>query len=272
MLVARVADSIASRPGDPFAGGLSRGHAVARPPDEPAAGTLAGRVARVPKCPARLPLMRRSLRLLSILMLAALAVPLVPFLALGTRLDRMAAEWLDPPPSAPLVAAIETGLLAADLLLPVPSSMVATLGGARLGVAVGTACAWLGMTVGAAAGWWLGRRAGGRALDGLDPDERETLRRQERTAGPLLVVLTRPLPLVAEAAALAAGAAGMDGRSFLLAAASGNLPIAFSWSLIGAMGSRGDALEWAMIWSLVLPVASAWLVLGRRLRSPRPGL
>jgi len=216
--------------------------------------------------------MRRSLRLLSVLMLLAVAVPLVPFLAFGTRLDRIAAGWLDPPPSAGVVAGLEVGLLAADLLLPVPSSMVATLGGARLGVVWGTACAWLGMTAGAAAGWWLGRLVGGRALDGLDPDERETVRRQERLMGPLLVVLTRPLPLLAEAAALGAGAAGMDRRTFLLAAASGNLPIAFTWSLIGAIGSSNDSLQWAMIWSLIVPVASAWLMMGRRLQTPRHGI
>ena len=205
-------------------------------------------------------------------MLLAVAVPLVPFLTFGTRLDRIAAACLDPPPSAGVVAALELGLLAADLLLPVPSSMVATLGGARLGVVAGTACAWLGMTAGAAAGWWLGRLAGGRALDGLDPDEREVVRGQERLMGPLLVVLTRPIPLLAEAAALAAGAAGMERRTFLLAAASGNLPIAFTWSLIGAIGSSNDSLQWAMIWSLTVPVASAWLLMGRRLQTPRHGI
>ena len=216
--------------------------------------------------------MHRPLRLILMLALLAVAVPLVPFLAFGTRLDHAVAGWLDPPPAPQVLAAIEVGVLAADLLLPVPSSMVATLGGGHLGVVIGTACAWLGMTAGAAAGWWLGRLVGGRALDGLDPDERETVRRQGRLMGPLLVVLTRPLPLLAEAAALGAGAAGMDRRTFLLAAASGNLPIAFTWSLIGAIGSSNDSLQWAMIWSLIVPVASAWLMMGRRLQTPRHGI
>jgi uncharacterized membrane protein YdjX (TVP38/TMEM64 family) len=203
--------------------------------------------------------MRRMNRLLAAMLLAAVAVPLVPFLAFGTRLDRLVAAWLDPPPSAAVVAALEVAVLAADLLLPVPSSMVATLGGAQLGILAGTACAWLGMTAGAATGWWLGRLAGSRALERLEPGERRTLEDQERRLGPLLVVLTRPLPLVAEAAALVAGGSGMPLRDFLPAAASGNLAIALVWSAAGAVGQSADSLPVALVWSLVIPVALAWL-------------
>ena len=83
--------------------------------------------------------MRRATRLLVLLTLAAIAVPLVPFLLFGTRLDRLVAHWLDPMPAPPVLAMLEVGVLAVDILLPVPSSMVATLGGAELGLALGTA-------------------------------------------------------------------------------------------------------------------------------------
>ena len=214
--------------------------------------------------------MHRPIRVLLILALVAVAVPLVPFLAFGTRLDHLVASWLDPLPAPPVLAAIEVGVLAADLLLPVPSSMVATLGGAQLGVVVGTACGWLGMTAGAMVGWWLGRTAGAASLSRLTLDERERLARQQRRFGPLAVVLTRPLPLVAEAAALMAGAAGMGCREFLLAAGSGNLAIALVWSLAGALGRQADSLQWVLVGSLAVPVAITWLVLRRNLQtSPR---
>jgi uncharacterized membrane protein YdjX (TVP38/TMEM64 family) len=212
--------------------------------------------------------MRRPLRLLLILALAAVAVPLVPFLVYGTRLDHAVARLLDPLPSPPVLAAIEMGVLAADLLLPVPSSMVATLGGAQLGIALGTLCAWIGMTIGSMAGWWLGRSAGGRALAGLADDERERLLGQQRRYGPLAVVLSRPLPLVAEAAAIMAGATGMGWREFLLAAGSGNLAIALVWSIAGAMGRDADSLQWMLIGSLVVPVVITWLVLRRNMQTP----
>jgi uncharacterized membrane protein YdjX (TVP38/TMEM64 family) len=208
--------------------------------------------------------MHRTLRLLLLLTLAAVAVPLVPFLLFGTRLDAVVAGWLDPPPPATVLAALEVGVLAVDLLLPVPSSMVATVGGATLGVALGTACAWLGMTAGAIAGWWLGRAAGSRGLAGLDAIDRAALERQERRLGPLLIVLTRPLPLVAEAAALVAGAAAMPFREFLAAAAGGNLAIAFAWSLAGALGREADSLQWVLVASLALPVVLAIVAMRRR--------
>lgn len=208
--------------------------------------------------------MRRTTRLLLALTLAAVAVPLVPFLLFGTRLDTLVASWLDPRPTAAVLAALEVGVLAADLLLPVPSSMVATLGGAELGIMVGTACGWLGMTIGSLAGWWLGRMAGSRPLAGLEPAERAALERQQRRLGPLLVVLSRPVPLVAEAAALVAGGSGMRLRDFAAAAAAGNLAIAFAWSLAGALGAQADSLQWVLLVSLVVPVTAAWLVARRR--------
>jgi uncharacterized membrane protein YdjX (TVP38/TMEM64 family) len=208
--------------------------------------------------------MRRATRLLVLLTLAALAVPLVPFLLFGTRLDRLVADWFDPRPAPAVLALLEVGVLAADILLPVPSSMVATLGGAELGIALGTLCAFLGMTAGSLAGWWLGATAGARALARLDVADREALERRQQRLGPLLVVLTRPLPLVAEAAALVAGGTGMTLRDFLPAAASGNLAIALVWSAAGALGRSADSLPLALVWSLVIPVALAWLAVRRR--------
>jgi membrane protein DedA with SNARE-associated domain len=212
--------------------------------------------------------MHRPLRLILMLTLLAVAVPLVPFLAFGTRLDHAVAGWLDPPPAPQVLAAIEVGVLAADLLLPVPSSMVATLGGAHLGVVIGTGCAWLGMTAGAMLGWWLGHTAGAASLSSPTLAEQERLTRQQRRFGPLAVVLTRPLPLVAEAAALMAGASGMSWRDFLIAAGSGNLAIALVWSLAGALGRQADSLQWVLIGSLAVPVAITWLLLGRTLQTP----
>jgi uncharacterized membrane protein YdjX (TVP38/TMEM64 family) len=216
--------------------------------------------------------MRRPLRLLLGLTLLAVAVPLVPFLLVGTRLDHAVAAWLDPPPSPPMLAAAEVAILAVDVFLPVPSSVVATLGGARLGVVTGTLMAWLGMTLGAFAGWGLGRVAGGRIVARLDAEARQSLAEREARLGPLLIVLTRPLPLLAEAAAILAGASGMPARTFATGAAVGNLAIAFAWSLIGRLGAQADALQWVVIWSLVLPVAVVWAWMRTRLQSPSRGV
>jgi 3-dehydroquinate synthase len=199
--------------------------------------------------------MHRTLFLLLLLTLAAVAVPAVPWAIWGTRLDRAVADWLDPLPPAPVLAGLEIGVLAADILLPVPSSLVATLGGAALGVVPGTACAWLGMTAGALAGWALGRVAGG-TLAAIDPADRLRLDRERRRLGPFLVVLSRPLPLVAEAVALLAGGTRMP--------AGGNVAVAAAWSIAGSVGGRGETLPAVLAAALVIPVAGAWLVARRR--------
>jgi uncharacterized membrane protein YdjX (TVP38/TMEM64 family) len=208
--------------------------------------------------------MRTATRLLSLLTLAAIAVPLVPFLVFGTRLDHIVADWLDPRPPPFWLATAEIGILTIDFLLPVPSSVVATLGGAELGLVTGTLCGWMGMTAGAVAGWWLGRVTGGRTLASLEAGERMALERQQRRLGPLLVVISRPLPLVAEAAAILAGATAMPLARFLPAAAAGNLAIAFAWSLAGAVGARADAMQWVLLAALAIPVAAALVVVPRQ--------
>lgn len=215
------------------------------------------------------PFMRRPLSILLALTALAVAVPLVPFLAFGARLDHAVAAWLDPPPPPAVLAATEVGILAADILLPVPSSLVATLGGAQLGIVVGTACGWLGMTLGSLAGWGLGWMLGRGALARLDDETRSSLVAGEQRLGPVLVVITRPLPLIAEAAAIMAGAAAMPVRSFLAAAASGNLAIALAWSVAGALGRGSDSLQWILVWSLIVPVTLTWAWLRTRGR-PAP--
>lgn len=225
-------------------------------------------------------LMRSSLPVLLVLTPLAVAVPLVPFFAFGTRLDHAVSAWLDPPPSPAVLAMAEVGILAFDILLPVPSSLVATLGGAQLGIAMGTACAGLGMTLGAIAGWGLGRVLGRTAVSRLDDDARASLAacgtsHLHRGAGagfhsvlgPVLIVITRPLPLIAEAAAIMAGAAAVPFRAFLAAAISGNLVIAFAWSVAGACGREGGHLQWMLIWSLIVPVALTWLWIRMRVQS-----
>ncbi|MFM8735640.1 MAG: VTT domain-containing protein [Pirellulales bacterium] len=212
--------------------------------------------------------MSPTVRLLVMLIALAVAVPVVPWLLVGTRLDHAVAAWLDPPPPPAILAAAEVGVLAADILLPVPSSLVTTLGGASLGIAMGTLCGWLGMTAGSFAGWSLGRITGGRALARLDGQDRVALAARQRRYGPLLVVATRPLPILAEAAALVAGATGMPARVFLAAAAASNLAIAFAWSLAGALGRDADSLQWVVVGSLAVPALVAAVIAARR---PRDG-
>jgi uncharacterized membrane protein YdjX (TVP38/TMEM64 family) len=206
----------------------------------------------------------RTVRLLLALAASAIAVPVIPWMLWGARLDHAVADWLDPLPPPAVLAAAEIGVLAADIILPVPSSLVATLGGASLGVAVGTLCGSVGLTIGSLAGWLLGRIAGRRSLEALDAHERAAVAERRRTLGPLLVVVSRPLPILAEAVALMAGAAGMTWSTFLAAAAPANGVIALAWSLAGAYGRNADSLQWVALAAVAVPAVIAAAVAAYR--------
>ncbi len=201
--------------------------------------------------------MPRAVRILTLGTLVAVAIPLVPLLIFGEHLDAVIAQFLDPPPAAGVVAAVEIGVLTADILLPVPSSLVTTLGGAVLGVGLGTLCGWLGMTLAALLGWGLGRLLGSRAVARLPAEEQAFVHQFRRRTADLLVILSRPIPLLAEAAAILVGGSGMPLRRFLPTAAAGNLAVALAWSLAGSLGREQEQLQWVLVLSLLVPLAVA---------------
>lgn len=153
------------------------------------------------------------------------------------------------------------GLLVADLLLPIPSTLVMS----ALGLAYG---AWLGGLYAAAgtmlAGLvayglsrWLGRPLA-RRLAG-----EEGLRRGEELferGGAWLVAGSRCLPILPEAVACLAGLHRMPFRTFLLALACGSVPTGFLFAAIGALGQAEPA--WALGLSVIFPVA-LWLAARR---------
>ena len=92
-------------------------------------------------------------------MIVVLAVPIVPFLIFGQeRMERALNEWREHPPPPMIVAGAVVGLLATDIFLPIPSSLVSTLAGWQLGAVGGTAASWIGMSLGAAIGFALARQ------------------------------------------------------------------------------------------------------------------
>ena len=91
-----------------------------------------------------------------LLITLVLAIPIVPFLLVGGQLMARFEAWFDPPPARSTLAALTVAVLASDVLLPVPSSVVGTVAGQQLGIVLGTAACWMGMSLGAVAAFALG--------------------------------------------------------------------------------------------------------------------
>lgn len=197
--------------------------------------------------------------------LSTLAMALL-FLALFGLVEALDVPLLtDPQPwlaSGGLAAALLCfALLVSDVLLPVPATLVMIAHGALFGVAVGTLLSLAGGLGAAAFGFALGRR-GGPWLHRLVPaDERQRADALLARWGELAVIVSRPVPILAESVAILAGTSPLSWGRFLLAAAAGYVPAAVLYALTGALAASLDSMP--LIFALVLAIAGLFWLLGR---------
>lgn len=171
------------------------------------------------------------------------------------------SDWMSRQGGA-AAAVAGVGLLVADVFLPVPSSLLMVAHGALFGILGGTLLS-LGGTLGATAlGFALGRR-GGRLLERLvSPSEKARADELLRKYGALAILVTRPLPLLAETVSILAGASPMGWGPMLLAAAAGSLPASLLYAITGAT-ARGFG-SGALMFAFVLVLAGVFWVVGRK--------
>ena len=165
--------------------------------------------------------------------------------------------WLEE--LGPLAALAGVALLVADVVLPVPSSVVMAVHGALFGVLGGAALSLVGSVGAAIFAFALGRRGAPVVERLVAARDRRRIDRQLARWGDLLVLVTRPVPIVAEVVAVVAGASSMSWTRLAIAAAIGSLPAAFLYALAGATASdRGSV---ALVFVFVLAVSGiAWLL------------
>jgi uncharacterized membrane protein YdjX (TVP38/TMEM64 family) len=198
----------------------------------------------------------------------ALLVPVIPFLSFGGWLEERVGEWLDPPPAPSVVALGTVAILSTDILLPIPSSAVSTVAGAQLGILPATAASWLGMTLGAVLGFGLARTFGRALAERLSSaDDLSQMDSLSQRYGAWILVVTRALPVLAEAAVLFLGATRLSWRQFLPPVMLSNLGIAAVYSVLGHFARSQGELPLALAASIALPVLAAtmarWLLPAR---------
>ncbi len=200
------------------------------------------------------PSAKRFRRLLLLLALVLL-VPILPFLLVEEPLQRGTAYLVEHPPSSQIVFWTVIGLLGTDVLLPVPSSLVSTLAGSQLPVGVAVLASWIGMNLGAAFGFVLARQLGRPLAERWSSpgDLRQTEDLCQRY-GSFFLVLTRALPILAEAAVLLVGLHRMSWRQFLPPIILSNLGIAVAYSLLGSYSADHHWLPAALAISVALPL------------------
>lgn len=204
---------------------------------------------------------------LLMLVLAILAVVIVPFLIWGARFDEVlsldgARAWLEKHGSWAWLAGVV--LIMADIVLPVPCTVVmsaigllygwwwggwiAAAGSMLAGMSAYALCRWLGRP---AALWIAGE---------------EGLRRGEEIfakGGGWLVALSRWTPVLPEAVACLAGLVRMPWRTFVVSLACGSLPLGFAFAAVGHLGQQHPGM--AVLLSGAVPIL-LWVIAGRLLK------
>lgn len=205
----------------------------------------------------------RSIFLAGLLTLAIV----LPFLLWGERAETWVAQFLRNESSLWLLAAAIFLLLAADIFLPIPSSVVATASGAFLGIGLGTIASAAGLTAGVLAGLLIGRRYGRPACRAfVGPQEYDRLERYFRSHGNLILVLMRPVPVLAEASVISAASLGVEIKSAMTYTTLANLGVAFAYACLGAWAAGRGTFILVFLTSLVPP---AIFFLGARLAAGR---
>jgi membrane protein DedA with SNARE-associated domain len=156
-----------------------------------------------------------------------------------------------------MVAATVFGLLAVDLLLPVPSSVVLSAAGMLADWQVVAAAGTGGMLTGNLIGYWVCRLAGRRAFEKfVKPEEARKFGKWLDRYGPAALVVSRLVPVMAETLSCMAGAARMHFGRFLAGLLIGTIPFAIFFAVLGKVVENPGLV---LIIALAVP-AAGWLV------------
>ena len=192
----------------------------------------------------------------SVVALFVFAVVIVPF-ALFEASILEAVNALTGSDTGRLAIALTVALLlASDVFLPIPSSVLATISGLSLGLGTGALVTWAGMQAGALIGYAIGRSAGTGAVAWfVGPAELERAARSHRRWGWFSLVASRAVPVLAESSVLLAGTVRMPMARFAWFTGASNAGVALVYAAVGAYAVEARAFMLAFAASVLLPGA-----------------
>ena len=190
----------------------------------------------------------------SLLVLSLLALILVPFFLFEKALLDLAERLLQTGRSQPATAVAVVVLMLADVVLPVPSSVVATASGMLMGLLPGAFVTWAGMQAGALLGYVLGSSAGVPVAvrlvgqEGLDHASR-----LQRRWGVWSLITARAVPVLAESSVVLAGITRMRLGRFAWLTGVSNAAISLVYAFVGARALETRAFLFAFVGSIGIP-------------------
>ena len=191
----------------------------------------------------------------AILWILLIGLVLLPFLLFEQQFNAFAEHITRSETSKWMVGGAIFGLLALDVFLPVPSSIVSTASGILLGFLLGAAVVWGGMMAGCLLAYAVGQRGSEATRRFIGAEGIAKASALMERYGDLTLVLCRPVPVLAEASVVFAGLVRTDYGRFLRLTATSNLGIAAGYAAVGAFSRSLDSYSFfiAFIGALLLP-------------------
>ena len=153
------------------------------------------------------------------------------------------------------------GLFIADILLPVPNTVLITALATWYGIFWGVVLGWIGLMLAGIVAYAIPWLLGVRFAEWLLGNERERVERFFSDSGMFAVACSRWLPLIHEAVSCFAGMARMRFSSYCLALACGTLPLSLAYASLVFL-SDNETIP--LVISVILPIP-IWFVAGRLL-------
>jgi uncharacterized membrane protein YdjX (TVP38/TMEM64 family) len=192
--------------------------------------------------------------------LVVLAIILFPFFVWEADLLELIKTFIEANRGWQIVSVLFIALLAADIVLPVPSSLVSTMCGTLLGFWSGLLVSWCGMTMGCLLGYVLGARAGRPAAAHLiGMAELERVEHAAERYGHWVLILFRAVPVLAEVSVVFAGISHIRAGRFITVTASSNLGISLVYAGIGSAAADAASFLLAFTGAILVP-GIAWFI------------
>ena len=193
------------------------------------------------------------------------ALVIIPFLIFEKQFEALGIWLAEGHASGWASAATIGALLALDVFLPVPSSIVSTGAGVLLGFWRGAAVIWIGMTVGCAIGYAFGARAAVAARKLVGDDGLARAATVMERYGAWALVVCRPIPVLAESSVVFAGLVRTPLGPFTWLTTLSNLGIAIAYAAVGAFSVQMQSFLLTFVAALALPgiamvAGKRWLV------------
>lgn len=148
-------------------------------------------------------------------------------------------------------------ILASDIILPVPSSIVMYINGYILGLWAGALVSFAGLLVGAVVGYHIGRWSS----KGFGIEKNERAQHILSTYGAVAILMSRGIPIISESICIVCGYNKMPFGKYFLFNLIGYIPLSLLYAFCGRLGY--DKNTFLLSFGCSLVIAACFWFLGK---------